>query len=273
LRTLRGTFVTSFLSQLRRYTLSGWLVTTAVSPIFLIATAWVIARLVAGGGSPDLFLRTTPYPDYLSFVALGMAFQGLASAAMETGGNAIYEEERWGTWELVAMTPFDRFTWLFAKTAAGVATALVDFAVVLGAGAILFDLHLTVSSLGAAAVGLVGTVLGLVGFAFLFAAAGIVWKEPRALAVILSPFVIFLTGMMFPLQALPEVLQVAGAFIPLTHGIRIVRDALLLGAGIGDVLVSLALLAATAVVHAVVGFLVFRRFERKAKRKGRVGKY
>lgn len=272
-RTFRGTFVSNFKSQVRRYTLSGWVFSSALSPIFLVATAWVIARLVAGGGDPDLFLRTTPYDDYLSFVALGMAFNGLAVAAMETGGNAIYEEERWGTWEPVAMTPFHRFTWLSAKTGAGVSTALVDFAVVLGAGAVLFELHLTFASLGTALLGLAVTMAGLVGFAFLFAAAGIVWKEPQALAAILSPFVIFLTGMMFPLRALPETLQWAGAAIPLTHGIRVVRDALLLGAGPLDVLPSLAWLAATGAVHAAVGFAVFRRFEEQAKRRGRVGKY
>lgn len=272
-RTFRGTFVSNFKSQVRRYTTTGWVFSSALSPIFLVATAWVIARLVAGGASPDLFLRTTPYDHYLSFVALGLAFNGLAVAAMETGGNAIYEEERWGTWEPVAMTPFHRFTWLFAKTGAGVSTALVDLAVVLAAGAVVFRLHLTAASLAAALLGLAVTMAGLVGFAFLFAAAGIVWKEPQALASILSPVVIFLTGMMFPLEALPPSLQVAGQLVPLTHGIQVVRDALLLGAGPLDVLPSLGWLVATGALHAAVGFAVFRRFEEKAKRRGRVGKY
>ncbi len=275
LRTLRGTFTSNLTSQVRSYTLTGWAVSTSLHPLFLVATAWAVGLVVTGGegGAPQRFVDLTGYTDYVSFVLLGFAFNGLALAAMEDGGNSVYEEERWGTWELVALTPFHRFTWLFAKTLAGVVASLVDLVAVLVVGGLVFGLQVTPATVGVAALAVFLTLLGLVGFGFLFAALGIVWKEPRALTVILSPFIILLTGMMFPVEALPSFLHPVSAAIPLTHGIDIVREALLLGHGLAEVSTSFLWLVGTGAAHMVVGYGAFRWFEDRARHRGDVGKY
>lgn len=272
-RTFAASFGSNLKSQIRRYTLTGWTVSTILHPVFLIATAWVIARLVAAGGTPDRFVALSGYPHYLSFIVLGFAFQGLALAALDDGATAIYSEERWGTWELLALTPFHRFTWLFAKTLAGILASLVDLVAVLVIGSLLFQLQVTPATVGVAILGVLLTLVALVGVAFLMAALGVLWKEPRALVVILSPFVILFSGMMFPVEALPEVLQPIAYGFPLTHGIRIVRDALLLGKGLGALIVPILWLLATGLAFVLVGYGLFRWLERRARRKGLMGRY
>ena len=273
LRTFRATFRAALTTQVRAYTLSGWTVSSIIVPIFLFAGAWVVVRFLGEGDSPGRFFELTGYPSYLAFVVLGVAFNGLAMGALEDGGNAIYEEESNGTWDLLSLAPFNRFVWMFSKTLAGLLTGFIDFFAVLGLGALVFDVSPTARGLLLALIGIVGTLVALQGLGFLMAALGLVWKQPYALAFILSPMLILLSGMMFPVAALPAWTHPLSNAIPLTHGLEIVRDAILLDAGMADLLPIFGRLALSGAAFMVVGFLAFRFMETRARQLGVLGRY
>lgn len=272
-RTLRGTFGANFASQVRGYTTTGWLFSTLLSPIFLLAGAAVVQLFLTGGAAPPRFVELTGYSDYLTFVILGLAVNGLVLSALEDGGTAIHGEEQEGTWDLVALTPMNRFVWMSAKTLAGLVTSFVDFAIVLAIGAAAFGLTIHPAGIPAALVGLVATLLALQGVAFLMAALGLVWKEPYSLAMLLSPVLVFASGMLFPIEALPGWVQAIGNAIPLTHGLRILRDALLLGSGFGELAPRFGMLALTGGAFMLVGYAAFRFMEKRARRLGVLGRY
>lgn len=272
-RTFTSTFHAAFLGQLRGYTLTGWTISAILSPIFLFAGAWVVLRFLTGGENPPLFFEMTGYPSYLAFVVLGVAFNGLAMSALEDGGNAVYEEESNGTWDVLSLAPFNRFVWMFAKTLAGLVSAFVDFFSVLLLGALFFRLVPTWHGLLVAVVGIVGTLVALQGLGFLMAALGLRWKQPFAIAFILSPIVTLLSGMMFPVKVLPEWLQPVSAAIPLTHGLHIVRDAVLLDRGFLDLAPTFLWLAGTGAVLMATGYAAFRFMETRARELGVLGRY
>lgn len=272
-RTFRATFRSEFLQQVRGYTLSGWTVTSILQPMFLFAAAYVVVRFLTGGANPPRFEALTGYPDYVAFVVLGVAFNGLATSALEDGGNAVYSEESNGTWDLLSLAPFDRFVWMSAKTLAALVTSFVDFFAVLALGAWAFDVAPTWHGLGVALAGVVLTLLALQGLGFAMAAVGLVWKQPWALAFILSPFVVLFTGMMFPLAALPPWMAAVGQVLPLTHGLVVVRDAILLDRGFVALAPAFAKLALTGALFMAGGFLAFRRMERVARDQGVLGKF
>lgn len=272
-RTFRATFHASFLSQVRGYTLSGWTITAILAPVFLFASAWVVVRFLTGGANPPRFELLTGYPDYVAFVVLGVAFNGLATSALEDGGNAVYEEESNGTWDVVSLAPFDRFVWMGAKTLAGLVTGFVDFFAVLVLGAWAFDVVPTWHGLAVALAGILLTLVALQGLGFVMAALGLVWKQPYALAFIFSPILILFSGMTFPVRALPVWAQAVSEAIPLTHGIHIVRDAVLLDRGFADLAPVFGKLALTGAVLMFVGFSAFRRMERVARERGVLGRY
>lgn len=272
-RTFGVTFRMSLLQQMRAYTFSGWTVTAILAPIFLFAGAWVVLRFLGQGDSPGRFFDLTGYPSYLAFVVLGVAFNGLAMGALEDGGNAVYEEESNGTWDLLSLAPFNRFVWMFAKTLAGLLTGFIDFFAVLALGALVFDISPTASGLAIALLGIALTLVALQGLGFLMAALGLLWKQPFAIAFLLSPALILLSGMMFPVQALPAWLQPLSNLIPLTHGLSIVRDAILLDRGLAELLPAFGRLAVTGAVLMAVGFTAFRLMETKARELGVLGRY
>lgn len=273
LRTLHATFRSSLLATVRAYTLSGWTVSSIVSPVFLFAGAWVAVSFVSPGGPPERFVALTGYPDYVAFVVLGTAFYGIATGALEDGGNAIYEEESNGTWELLSLAPFNRFVWMFAKTLASLLTGFIEFFAVLALGAFFFSASPTLGGLVVAVLGILLTLLALQGFGFLMAALGLLWKQPYAVAFLLSPPLILLSGMVFPVQALPAWLQPVANAIPLTHGLHIVRDAILLDRGLVDLAPSFAALLLTGAAFMAVGYASFRFMERKARTLGVLGRY
>lgn len=244
-----------------------------MTPIFLFAGAWVVMRFLGQGDSPGQFFALTGYPSYLAFVVLGVAFNGLAMGALEDGGNAVYEEESNGTWDLLSLAPFNRFVWMFAKTLASLLTGFVDFFAVLLLGLLVFDVAPTWQGLVVALLGIVFTLVALQGLGFLMAALGLVWKQPYAIAFLLSPFVILLSGMMFPVAALPAWLQPFSNAIPLTHGLHIVRDAILLDRGVMDLLPSFGWLALTGAILMAIGFAAFQFMETKARELGVLGRY
>jgi ABC-2 type transport system permease protein len=207
------------------------------------------------------------------YVILGVAFYGLASGALEDGGNAIYDEESNGTWELLSLAPFNRFVWMFAKTLASLLTSFIDFFAVLLLGAALFHFAPTPHGLVVALAGIALTLVALQGFGFVMAALGLVWKQPYAVAMIMSPILILLSGMVFPTSLLPAWLRPFSDAIPLTHGLKIVRDAILLDRGFGALAGEFLWLAVTGAVFMAVGFASFQFMERRARWLGVLGRY
>lgn len=258
---------------MRTYTFSGWTITAILAPVFLFAGAWVVLHFLGEGDSPGRFFDLTGYPSYLAFVVLGVAFNGLAMGALEDGGNAVYEEESNGTWDLLSLAPFNRFVWMFSKTLAGLLFGFIDFFAVLGLGALVFDVAPTARGLAVALLGIALTLLALQGLGFLMAALGLVWKQPFALAFLLSPALILLSGMMFPVEALPAWVRPFSAAIPLTHGLEIVRDAILLDLGPVELLPIFARLLVSGAVFMAIGFTAFHLMERKARELGVLGRY
>lgn len=272
-RTFGSTFHAALLQQFRTYTLSGWTISAIISPVFLFAGAWVVLRFLTDGGMPTRFFEMTGYPSYLAFVVLGVSFNGLAMSALEDGGTAVYEEESNGTWDVLSLAPFNRFVWMFAKTLAGLVTAFIDFFAVLALGALVFDVSPTPQGIGIAILGVLLTLVALQGIGFMMAALGLVWKQPYAVAFILSPVIVLLSGMMFPVQVLPQWVHPISNAIPLTHGLTVVRDAILLDRGLAELAPVFGRLMVTGFALMILGFLAFHRMETRAREMGVLGRY
>ena len=270
-RTFAASFGANIRSVVRYYTFRGYVFSSIMFPIFMIATAWTIARVV-GGSLGDFQLRTG-YPDYLSFVIVGFAFTGLVTASLEQGGNTVYSEQLEGTWELVALTPANKFAWMAGKILAFLLNSALNLALVFTIGWALFGMSVVPSGIPLATLGIFLAVLSLQGFSFLMAGVGMVWKQPHAIAILLSPFFIFISGMMFPVDRLPPAVQYISYAFPLTYGLNIIRGSLLRGLGPADMVNDFIGLLITSSVMMVFGYLVYRKMDRLARRAGTLSTY
>ena len=70
---------------------------------------------------------------------------------------------------------------------------------------------------------------------------------------------ILLSGFMFPFRAMPDWAQAIGQALPITHFLRMVREIVLKGAGLGDILGDLWPLTVILLVLATLALMRFRR--------------
>ncbi len=171
---------------------------------------------------------------------------------------AIVRERERGTLEQLIVTPITKTELMLGKIAPYVGVGLVQMTTVLLLGRFVFDVPLT------------GNVLLFYGIALLFIVASL------AMGLFISTLVrtqqqamqasfffvlpnILLSGFMFPRQAMPALFQWIGAFLPLTHFLKVLRGILLKGVGVPELWREMAILLAFALLLIA---LSVRRFQK-----------
>jgi ABC-2 type transport system permease protein len=69
----------------------------------------------------------------------------------------------------------------------------------------------------------------------------------------------FLSGVLFPIETMPPVLQAISKVLPLTYAVDALRKVMILGAGLEAILWPLAILITLGVVTMTLGVPLFRR--------------
>ena len=252
------------------YGLWGFLLVRMSIPAFMIATAWGISRIA----SPSSLTASLGYLDYTAYAALGFAFFGMLAATLFDAGEKLHREMVQGTLEIVMATPASRAAWLLGNAAGGLMLSLVDVALVIVYYTAVFGSEsFNLAGAPLAAVSVAIGVVAMTGLGILLGGLVINLKEPHAFNVLLTPFIMLLSGMMFPVEILPQPLAVASQALPLTHVIESVRASLLRGAGFWEIAPHLGILAVEAVIYSVAGYALFTALERRALKNGDLVKY
>jgi ABC-2 type transport system permease protein len=79
---------------------------------------------------------------------------------------------------------------------------------------------------------------------------------------------LLVSGVYYPVSVLPQPLHALGLASPLTYVLGGIRDALLQGRPVGDMLPMLGMLVLSGIVLIPVALWLFARAERRAKRLG-----
>ncbi len=223
-----------------------------------------LAILSAAAHTSRLPLETRIRPRYNpglrspNYIVPGLVGVILTITLVLVTAMAIVRERERGTLEQLIVTPITKTELMLGKIAPYVGVGLVQMTTVLLLGRFVFDVPLT------------GNVLLLYAIAFVFIVASL------ALGLFVSTLVrtqqqamqasfffvlpnILLSGFMFPRQAMPAVFQWIGAFLPLTHFLKVLRGILLKGVGVTELWQEMAILALFATV--LIGLSV-RRFQK-----------
>jgi ABC-2 type transport system permease protein len=84
-------------------------------------------------------------------------------------------------------------------------------------------------------------------------------QQFMAVAMLFSMPSMFLSGALFPIQAMPQILQVVAKFLPVTYGGDALRGLMIKGFSMGMILFPLAMLLVFLVIIISVVFMVFTR--------------
>jgi ABC-2 type transport system permease protein len=171
---------------------------------------------------------------------------------------ALTREHERGTMETLLATPVRPIEVMLGKTTPYIFVGALQVAIVVAAGALLFQIPFT-GSLIAFLIGVALFILANLMLGYLISTA--VRTQLQAMQMTFFVFLpsMLLSGFMFPFYAMPGWAQAIGETLPITHFLRIVREVMLKGAGLPDIAGDLAPLALITLVLAALALLRFRR--------------
>jgi len=234
-----------------------------IVPVYFVANALqpFMASVIAEEGR-----------EYFGFVLLGTALLTLISPALSSFASAVSGGLSSGFFEALLVTPTSLPTILAGQTGYPFLWALARVVLLLGAGSALgvnvHWLRLPEASLVAAIV-----LSGYAGIGLLAAAFVVSFRTNLAIpqaALVLSTL---LGGVYFPTTVLPPIVAPFSEWLPLTPGLRALRQTLLLGYPISAVVGELLQLLALAAGCAVVGFVALKWAFGYARRSGSLAQY
>lgn len=178
-------------------------------------------------------------------------------ALILTGLSVVREREK-RTLEQILVTPLSKTTFILGKLAPYIVIALIDFYFILAAGWLMFELpgpssHLSLFIL---ALTFVAVMIALGLFISLIAKTQ---QQAMFIAIFIMIPSILLSGLIFPIEAIPEMVRPVSYIIPFTYFVEIIRGLLIKHTLIIDLLPSFIVLIGFAFAFVAGSILMFRK--------------
>lgn len=190
------------------------------------------------------------------FMVPGIMCMVMLITTMVLANLAIVREKELGTFEMLISAPVSRSEIIYGKTVPYVVLGLSNFPLILGAAMFLFGVPLRGHFL----------ILMLATFAFVCTAVALgallstfcANQQQATLAgfLVIFPMIMF-SGLMFPVQNMPDSIRWISTLDPLSHFMGLLRNIMLKGGGTDYVIVHTLVLF---VMAAVTVFVSVRRF-------------
>lgn len=182
--------------------------------------------------------------------------------------------ERWeGTIEYTLMAPVPRLVHLIGHTAFAVVYSTFFTAVILLVTVFLFDLDLSQANLGSGLVVMLAGSFSFVGIGVMGATLPLLFPERGAqMTHIIIASLLLISGVYYPIEVLPEVLQKLAVLSPAWYVLNGTRAALLQNANLIELWQYIWPVLVLAFIMVPSGLWIFGRAERYAKRQGKLAR-
>jgi ABC-2 type transport system permease protein len=180
--------------------------------------------------------------------------------------------ERWeGTLEYTMMAPVRRVSQLLGSTFFAILYGLVHTTVVLTVLTLFFGIDLSRADFLTAGVLMFIGSLSIIGIGMMAAVLPLIYVERGdQMVFVLQSLLLLISGVYYSVTVLPEWMQVISSFSPATYILDGVRQGLIDGVPITQLLDHVWPLIVMAFVFIPLGIWVFSRAERYAKRTGKL---
>ncbi len=182
--------------------------------------------------------------------------------------------ERWeGTIEYTLMAPIRRVVHMAGQTIFAVLYSLFFTGVILGVTVLVFDLDLTKANLLGGLVMLIAGSFSFIGISIMVSSLPLLFPERGAqMTHIVIAILLLVSGVYYPIEVLPKVLQTLGVASPATYVLEGVRMSLLEGAPTAELWNQIWPVLIMGAVAIPAGLWVFNLAERYAKRTGKLAR-
>lgn len=198
------------------------------------------------------------------FFVSGNAVQVAAMATIFGVVLAMADERRHGMLAPLMATPADRLALFLGRSLPYVANGVIVSTFSFGVSYVLFGFDLEASRIPLLAAVVVTATLSCACLGLMIASIGLRVRD-ISIATNLAYFgMLLLCGVNVELSALPGWMAAAGRLLPMTHGIEAARK-VIAGDPASAVVRLLAIEAAIGAAYGLLGYALFRHFERRAR--------
>jgi len=209
-----------------------------------------VESIVSGGGSS------------FDFVAPGIIAMNVMMSGLTALGAALARERESGTLEGILMSPISRTSIILGKTVSHTIRNLFQGGITITIAVVIFGVTIRGNPLLIVSI----LVLGTISFLGLGIVATAIAKEQESAQLILGLLqfpMMFLSGVLFPIEQMPPILQTVSKVLPLTYAVEALRKVMILGAGIEAVILPISILVILGVVTMTLGVPLFERAVKK----------
>jgi len=178
-------------------------------------------------------------------------------ALILTGISVVREREK-KTLEQLLVTPMSKTTFVIGKLLPYVVIALLDFYFILAAGWALFDLPQPNSHLLLFILALIFVAV-MISLGLLISLIARTQQQAMFIAIFIIVPSILLSGFIFPLEAIPDIVRPISYVIPFTYFVEIIRALLIKHTQFSDLISSFVSLSAFALLFVSTSILKFRQ--------------
>lgn len=195
---------------------------------------------------------------YFQFMAPGIMAMVVMMALMTGLPHAISYEKDMGTLDGMLVAPINRLSIILGKTLAQTVRGMIQGALLLGLAVLLFGVTIYGSLL------LVFLILFLIVFSFVglgIMITSFTNNEQTATMIMMTLMfpMMFFSGVFFPIEQMPEIMQYIAKVLPLTYGTDALRNVIVLGADIPAIANELLFLVIFGIVFLVISIPLFNR--------------
>ncbi len=237
--------------------------------LFLIAEAtlalvsYAFLARIFGDARPDGY-------EPLAFLLVGIALTDSLTTSIVYLSQGVRSNQQAGTLKAVLAMPISavRLMWLSMPYPA--ARAAVDFILLIGV-AIALGLPVAGINIGGTIVVFILAVLAMTGPAVVSAALAVAFKHGDPVRWALASVTWLLSGVLYPTDVMPSVLQTIAWLLPTTHALTAIRATIIDGASLARVSGDVAMLAGFAGVGIPLALWIFTLAVDYARREGTIG--
>ncbi len=222
-----------------------------IDPKFILQPVQTdIQNVVPGGGN------------YFDFVAPGFIGMGVMMSGLTAVGAALAREREIGTLDGLLMAPISRVSIILGKTLAQTIRNLIQGGIIIGLAILVFGVHVRGNPFLITLILILGT-LSFLGIGIVATSVAKNQESAQFILGFLQFPMMFLSGVLFPTEQMPVLLQYVAKVLPLTYAVDALRKVMVLGVGLDGVLFQLTVLVVIGAITIAIGVPLFDRAVRK----------
>jgi len=197
-------------------------------------------------------------PNYFQFVAPGIMALIVMMSVMTGLAVSVSREREAGTMDGLLIAPVSRLSIILGKALSQTARGMVQGMVVLLLAILIFGVHVYGNWLIMIVLLFLG-VFAFMGIGILVSAVASAQESAMTMMMTFQFPMMFLSGVFFPIQQMPQFMQYISKIIPLTYEATALRKVIVLGAGFTAVWTEILILLIFGVVMLAIAVPTFRR--------------